>query len=205
MAQRAALQRWSARSLSLQQRQSIAAPLAVSRVTALGLAQPNGGIHSNIGAGRIRPTSTITNPKATPAEPSESMQILKNQRLHRPVSPHLTIYQPQITWVLSAMNRVTGLALSGPLYIFGSLYLLSPLLGLKITSVGMAAGFAKWPVIVKFGAKALAAFPFVFHSLNGVRHLVWDMGWALNLQSVWRSGWTVVGLTGVMCLGLAVI
>ena len=69
----------------------------------------------------------------------------------------------------------------------------------------MAAGFAKWPVLAKVGAKAVAAFPFVFHSLNSLRHLVWDMGMGFNLQSVWRSGWAVVGLTGVMCIGLAVV
>jgi succinate dehydrogenase (ubiquinone) cytochrome b560 subunit len=37
----------------------------------------------------------------------------KSKRLNRPNAPHLTIYQPQITWVLSAMHRITGFAVTG--------------------------------------------------------------------------------------------
>ena len=36
----------------------------------------------------------------------------KNKRLRRPVSPHLTIYKPQITSMLSITHRGSGLALS---------------------------------------------------------------------------------------------
>jgi len=37
----------------------------------------------------------------------------KNSRLHRPMSPHLTIYKPQLTTMLSITHRGTGVALSG--------------------------------------------------------------------------------------------
>lgn len=37
----------------------------------------------------------------------------KNSRLHRPMSPHLTIYKPQLTSMLSITHRGTGVALSG--------------------------------------------------------------------------------------------
>jgi hypothetical protein len=40
------------------------------------------------------------------------MEILNKQRLLRPSSPHFTIYQPQLTWLGSIFNRVTGVALS---------------------------------------------------------------------------------------------
>lgn len=44
--------------------------------------------------------------------PSAASDILNSQRLKRPSSPHFTIYQPQLTWLGSIANRVTGAGLS---------------------------------------------------------------------------------------------
>ena len=44
--------------------------------------------------------------------PSAAEKILNEQRLKRPSSPHFTIYQPQLTWIGSIANRVTGAGLS---------------------------------------------------------------------------------------------
>ena len=43
---------------------------------------------------------------------SANAGILNKQRLNRPNSPHFTIYQPQLTWVASIANRMTGAGLS---------------------------------------------------------------------------------------------
>jgi succinate dehydrogenase/fumarate reductase cytochrome b subunit len=43
---------------------------------------------------------------------SAQEQILNKQRIHRPSSPHFTIYQPQLTWIGSIANRVTGVGFS---------------------------------------------------------------------------------------------
>lgn len=48
--------------------------------------------------------------QSLPASAEE--QILNKQRIHRPSSPHFTIYQPQLTWLGSIANRVTGVGLS---------------------------------------------------------------------------------------------
>ena len=45
-------------------------------------------------------------------KPDEATVILNTQRLKRPSSPHFTIYQPQLTWVASIANRITGAGLS---------------------------------------------------------------------------------------------
>ncbi|CAG7980753.1 unnamed protein product, partial [Penicillium nalgiovense] len=47
-------------------------------------------------------------------------QILVKQRLNRPIAPHLTIYKPQIGWIGSSLHRITGVALSGTLYIWAT-------------------------------------------------------------------------------------
>ena len=49
--------------------------------------------------------------------PSAAQTILNQQRLRRPSSPHFTIYQPQLTWLSSIANRVTGSGLSGCSYL----------------------------------------------------------------------------------------
>ena len=51
--------------------------------------------------------------------PAAESELLRQQRKVRPVSPHLEIYQPQITWYLSGIHRITGCALgAGKYYIF---------------------------------------------------------------------------------------
>jgi len=45
-------------------------------------------------------------------KPNDASFILNTQRLARPSSPHFTIYQPQLTWIASIANRVTGAGLS---------------------------------------------------------------------------------------------
>jgi succinate dehydrogenase (ubiquinone) cytochrome b560 subunit len=127
--------------------------------------------------------------------PDESYNILVEQRKKRPTSPHLTIYRPQITWVGSGLNRVTGVIVSGVFYVWGLGYLASPLLGLNLGSASLAAGFAAWPVAAKIAAKATLALPFTYHCINGLRHLVWDTGRHFNNKMIIRSGWAAVTAT----------
>ena len=135
--------------------------------------------------------------------PEDSYQILVAQRKNRPTSPHLTIYRPQITWLLSSLTRITGVALSGSFYLFGTAYLAAPLLGWHLDSASMAAAFGSMPEALKVATKFIVALPFTFHSFNGIRHLVWDLGKQFTNAQVIRTGWTVVGLTLVSSLYLA--
>jgi succinate dehydrogenase (ubiquinone) cytochrome b560 subunit len=135
--------------------------------------------------------------------PSDSYQILVAQRKNRPTSPHLSIYRPQITWYASISHRFTGSVLSGGFYVFGAAYLVSPLFGWHLDSASLAAAFGSLPVLAKVGLKGLVAFPFTFHSFNGIRHLVWDLGKEFSNKAVIRSGWTVVGISAVSALYLA--
>lgn len=138
----------------------------------------------------------------TVSEKQASDEILAKQRLSRPVAPHLSIYKPQITWYLSILNRITGGILSGGFYIYGALYLIAPALGWHVESSVLAAGFAAWPFVLKIMTKFLIALPFTFHSINGVRHLIWDTASMINNKAVNQSGWFVVGLSTLSALGL---
>lgn len=136
-------------------------------------------------------------------EAQASSQILNAQRRNRPVAPHLTIYKPQVTWIMSSLNRMTGVAMSGSLYLFGTAYLVAPALGWHLETAVMAAAFASWPLFVKIGIKALVALPFTFHSFNGIRHLAWDTASMITNERVIQTGWTVIGLSVVSALALA--
>ncbi|KAF2651838.1 succinate dehydrogenase subunit C [Lophiostoma macrostomum CBS 122681] len=127
-------------------------------------------------------------------------EILAKQRLQRPVSPHLAIYRPQITWYGSGLNRLTAVILSGSLYLFGFAYLAAPALGWHLETPSMVATVAAWPVAAKVIAKFTLAMPFFYHSVNGLRHLAWDLGKGLKNQTVIRTGWTAVGASVVLSL-----
>lgn len=97
----------------------------------------------------------------------------------RPLSPHLTIYRPQLTWIMSIGHRFTGASLALGLYLFG---------------LARACDVSPPPWLLRWGKLGLTA-PFWFHYFNGVRHLVWDTGRMLNLGEVYSTGWAVNGAT----------
>ncbi|KAF4555113.1 Succinate dehydrogenase cytochrome B subunit-like protein [Elsinoe fawcettii] len=135
----------------------------------------------------------------------EQSSILARQRLQRPVAPHLTIYRPQITWYGSALNRITGSVLSGAFYVYGALYLVAPLFGWQVGTAVMAAGIAKWGILAKTAVKFPLAFFFTYHSFNGLRHLMWDMGRGINNLQVMRTGWAAMGVSVVTAVALCFI
>lgn len=113
-----------------------------------------------------------------------------NRPSNRPLSPHLQVYRPQLTSMLSILHRATGIALS-----VGALYL--------ATWVMYAASNPKAYALfqsfngsivgrIVLGGWLFAAF---FHLCNGIRHLFWDAGYGFELKDAYRSGWIVVGVS----------
>jgi len=94
--------------------------------------------------------------------------------------------------------------LSGGFYLFGIGYLVAPALGWHLESAVLAASFATWGIAAKVLTKTLVALPFTFHSMNGLRHLAWDMGKQITNKQVQVTGWTVVGLSTVSALFLGI-
>ncbi|EJF59152.1 succinate dehydrogenase cytochrome b560 subunit [Dichomitus squalens LYAD-421 SS1] len=134
--------------------------------------------------------------------PSAAQEILNKQRLRRPSSPHFTIYQPQLTWLGSIANRVTGAGLSVLLYGYALAYLVAPDTFSSVNVVDFIHGL---PEGVKYAGKAILAAPFAFHSWNGLRHLSWDAGKFLTLKGAYSSGYAVLGLTAVSTVGLLLL
>ncbi|CAO3590653.1 unnamed protein product [Absidia cylindrospora] len=135
--------------------------------------------------------------------PDAESEILRQQRKFRPVSPHLQIYQPQMTWIMSSLHRITGAAVGGAFYLAAMGYLAAPSLGVTIDTASMVSAVAAAPVAAKVLAKTTVAAPFVYHCLNGIRHLAWDVTKCVNIKDVYKTGYAVIGGTVVGTLYLA--
>lgn len=129
--------------------------------------------------------------------PDAEIELLNAQRSNRPVSPHLTIYQPQLTWYLSGLHRITGVAMAGGFYALTVAFAATSLLNVPFDGSSLVTAFAGLPIYAKIGAKAAAAFPFAFHFANGIRHLIWDFGKELTINGVYRTGYTVLAASAV--------
>ena len=101
----------------------------------------------------------------------------------RPLSPHLQIYKPQITSVLSIMHRITGVALTVGTF----------LIVFWITTLSLGESFYEYyMVFIKswVGYLILIGFTFAlfYHFSNGIRHLFWDFGYGYELNIAFISG-----------------
>ena len=113
----------------------------------------------------------------------------------RPLSPHLQVYRPQLTSMLSILHRITGFALS-----FGVIALVLWLLALSIGGECLTNVHDFWGSL--FGKFFLLGwtFSFCYHFFNGMRHLSWDVGLGLEITTVYKSGWMVLMLSSVSTL-----
>ncbi len=108
------------------------------------------------------------------------------------MSPNLEIYDYGQTWFgHSAWQRITGSIFSGGMYVYATAYLAAPLVGWHLESASIAAAVAGMSFAVKGALKFLIAWPFVFHSVNGVRHLLWDRGFGFVRDRITNTGWVV--------------
>lgn len=115
----------------------------------------------------------------------------------RPLSPHLQVYRWQITMTMSILHRVTGVGLTvGAFALAGFLVMLA---------MGPESG-ARAMACVGSPIGLFFAFAFslclVYHTFNGLRHLLWDTGHGYDIPTVYKTGWTVFALTVIVTAAL---
>ena len=111
----------------------------------------------------------------------------------RPLSPNIQLYRPQLTSVLSILNRLTGVLLSVAA-IGLVLWLLAAAVGPQ-SYAAVRTAFTSWEgQVVLIGC----TFAFFLHFLGGIRHMVWDTVHGFELRTIYLSGWTVVIASVVM-------
>jgi succinate dehydrogenase / fumarate reductase cytochrome b subunit len=114
----------------------------------------------------------------------------------KPLSPHLQIYRPQLTSVLSFAHRLTGVALG----IYGV-----ALVGWLMSAAAGAQSYALAERFMRsWSGRALmlaGTFCFFLHLCGGVRHLFWDAGQGFELRTIYASGWAVVTASTLLTAG----
>jgi succinate dehydrogenase / fumarate reductase cytochrome b subunit len=121
------------------------------------------------------------------------MKNIKN----RPISPHLGIYKPQISSVLSISHRITGIInficlLAFLWWIVSVAYAQTPIDESFVWNF-FATGFGK---IILIGW----SFAMFFHFCTGIRHLFWDAGLGFSLKAVNLTGWIAVGAATLLTI-----
>jgi len=132
------------------------------------------------------------------AETRDALMVARNSEgrlVHRPLSPHLQAYRPQITSVLSIFHRITGVALSA-----GTLLMVWWIVAAALGADAYAGvqAFVSSPIglVLLFGWTA-ALF---YHLCSGIRHLAWDAGYGFDKPNYAYTGYAVLIATAACTL-----
>jgi succinate dehydrogenase / fumarate reductase cytochrome b subunit len=111
---------------------------------------------------------------------------------NRPLSPHLSIYKLQLTSGLSILHRLTGA------YLYLGLIILAWTMFTLVyfpETLKSISDYINSCIILKIAFKAIALswiFSLIYHQLNGIRHLFWDMGKGFELRIAYITGKIVI-------------
>ena len=121
-------------------------------------------------------------------------------RGNRPLSPHLTIYRPQLTSMTSIFVRLTGNALliSALMIVW---WFVAAAAGPKAFAI--ADGFMRsW-----FGdlVLVLSTWAVWYHLFGGIRHLIWDSGRMLDVAKSETAGLVMIVASVLMTIFTVVV
>jgi len=108
-------------------------------------------------------------------------------RGNRPLSPHLSIYRPLWTMILSITHRITGVGMAVSITMITWWFL-----ALAIGEEYFDFANAVMTSVVGGFILIISLWALSFHFCNGIRHLFWDAGKGLDLQTAYRSGLAVI-------------
>ena len=108
-------------------------------------------------------------------------------RGNRPLSPHLMIYRPQLTSISSILVRITGNAMivASVMIVWWLFAAATSAEYFALVDGVMTSWFGK---VVMLGS----IWALWYHTLGGVRHLIWDNVIALDIPTAEKLGWAVI-------------
>ena len=119
----------------------------------------------------------------------------------RPLSPHLSIYRPQMTSISSILNRITGISL-----LLAVVLIVWWLLAAAISAEAYALANGVITSLLGDLVMALSLWAVWYHYLAGLRHLYFDAGNGLEIETAEKLGWVVVsGSVVLTALSLIII
>lgn len=114
----------------------------------------------------------------------------------RPLSPHLQIYRPMLTMMMSIAHRISGAANA-----IGFLLLAWWLVAISMGPEAYAQVSAFFGSIPGRLLLFLFSWSLIHHMLGGIRHLIWDTGHGLDKVSIEVFAWaTIIGSTALTVL-----
>ncbi|NBX66362.1 MAG: succinate dehydrogenase, cytochrome b556 subunit [Proteobacteria bacterium] len=111
----------------------------------------------------------------------------------RPLSPHLQVYKPQITSVLSILHRITGVVLCLGLFVLGW-WLLAAASGPEAYATFQSVAGSPIGIIALVGW----SFALFYHLCSGVRHLLMDTGLFFSIPEVYKSGYATLAAAALI-------
>lgn len=122
-------------------------------------------------------------------------------RGNRPLSPFMIgpYYRPQITSMMSIAHRITGLGL-----ILGAVGVVWWLLAAATDARYFRIIDNVWTSIIGDLVWLCILWAFSYHLLNGIRHLMWDTGYGMDMPTVTRSGYAVLVGSVVLTVVIAI-
>ncbi|MEM9584573.1 MAG: succinate dehydrogenase, cytochrome b556 subunit [Pseudomonadota bacterium] len=116
-------------------------------------------------------------------------------RGNRPLSPHIMIYRPQLTSISSIMVRITGIAL---------LVLSVLIIWWLVAAATSEAAFSFIDGLLRswFGDLVLlgATWAFYYHMLGRLRHVIWDLGYAIEIDISEKMAIGMFGLATLLTI-----
>ncbi|XP_004702932.1 succinate dehydrogenase cytochrome b560 subunit, mitochondrial-like [Echinops telfairi] len=139
-------------------------------------------------------------PMGTTAKEEMERFWSKNTASNRPLSPHITIYSRSLPMMMSICHRGSGIALSAGVSLFGLSALL--ILGNFESHLELLKSLCLGPALI-YTAKFAVVSLLMYHTWNGLWHLMWDLGKGLKILQLYQAGVVVLVLTVLSSLGLA--
>jgi succinate dehydrogenase / fumarate reductase cytochrome b subunit len=116
-------------------------------------------------------------------------------QVKRPLSPHLQVYRWTVTMASSILHRATGVALgAGALWL--AWWLLAASTGYEAFDCVQAFSTSIIGMLLLFGI----TWALMYHLLNGIRHLAWDLGHGFEVKTATTTGWVVIVLSVVLTI-----
>ena len=116
-------------------------------------------------------------------------------KVERPLSPHLSIYKPQLTSVLSILHRITGIAL-----IFSLFLVIFWFVTLSLGTTQFDFTKKLFDTIFIRAILSASVWALWYHTCTGIRHLIWDFGYGLEVESITSSSLIILTSSSILTL-----
>jgi succinate dehydrogenase / fumarate reductase cytochrome b subunit len=139
-------------------------------------------------------------PPSQAVKPTKGTNMADVNRGNRPLSPHLTIYRPQLTSITSILVRITGNAL-----IVAALmivwWFVAAATGPEAFAVANGFVTSWFGDLVMF----LSVWALWYHTFGGIRHLVWDSGRMLDVEKSELAGQMMIVVSVLMTIFTVIV